>query len=162
MSDGQNPWKIVEKPEEVFDNPDVFVYCDKRLHSLFFSHSIGGKFPAGVQSPVSVRSRQSVESSSRSLPISKCSPSAFMKQILEMTEFILVHLERIQYIQRGGGGKSYRSARECQRLQFHQQKERTMNHASQQKQLQIYYHSDRPRSDYLYKVISFQLRIPSA
>ena len=70
--------------------------------------------------------------------------------------FVLVYLERIQYIQRGGGGEmNHRSAKEYHKIV------QSQNSGTQQKHLEIYYHSDRPRSDYLYKMISFQLNILS-
>ena len=71
--------------------------------------------------------------------------------------FRLVYLERIQYIQRGAGSGRYRSAKDFQRSATQRQ-----NGEAQQKHLMIYFQSDRPRSDYLYKMISFQLSISSS
>lgn len=69
----------------------------------------------------------------------------------------LVCLERIQYIQRGGGETNQRSAREYNQLRLNRQHGQNNAIGSQQKQLEIYYHTDHPRSEYLYKSLSLQL-----
>ena len=70
----------------------------------------------------------------------------------------LVCLDRIQYIQRGGSGMSPRSA-------VYDSEHRPSSVAprdSQQLQLEIYYDTDHPRSEYLYKFKSFQLIKPGS
>jgi hypothetical protein len=71
---------------------------------------------------------------------------------------VVVCLERIQYIQRGGGGTPRRSAGIYSQLRLQQQHSQNEYYDRQQKQLEIYYTTDYPRSEYLYKSISFQIK----
>jgi hypothetical protein len=64
---------------------------------------------------------------------------------------ILVYLERIHYIQRGDVETTRRSAcrlNQCSSVGQHQ---------PPRQQLEFYYSTDHPRSEYLYKRINFQL-----
>ncbi len=71
---------------------------------------------------------------------------------------VLVCLERIQYIQRGSGSAPRRSARNYSQLRLQFQHGQNDHYDRQQKQLEVYYSTDHPRSEYLYKSISFQLK----
>lgn len=70
---------------------------------------------------------------------------------------ILVHLERIQYIQRVINGDRHRSARNFNKTDGEEQ---LSNNETKQKMLEIYYTTDRSRSQYLYKCLRFQLELP--
>ena len=87
----------------------------------------------------------------------KPSASALCSVDRRSSDVCLVCLERIQYIQRGGGETNRRSARECTQHRSNRQRGQHNTFESQQKQLEIYYHTDYPRSEYLYKSLSFQL-----
>lgn len=70
---------------------------------------------------------------------------------------ILVHLENIQYIQRGGGLLGARSARNYNKELEDRQNNKGSHPDPLHRQLKIYYCTERPRSDYLYKNVTFQL-----
>ena len=74
-------------------------------------------------------------------------------------KFVLVQLERIQYIQRVDGSSAGRSARnyDTNRVNNNQQGQISRNR-QQPKLLEIFYCGDRPRSEYLYKSVLIQLR----
>ena len=65
---------------------------------------------------------------------------------------LLVYLERIQYIQRGDGTNTGRSARTYNQLS------QNGRHRRNQRLLEIFYCTDHPRSEYLYKSLTFQLK----
>lgn len=67
---------------------------------------------------------------------------------------LLVCLERIQYIQRCENGHFGRSARNCTQSQVNSFKDYS------QRLIEIYYSTDHPRSEYLYKTATFQLFLP--
>lgn len=154
----RSPWKIVGKREIVFDKPGVSVCCDQQLHLFKLEHLSFAGLPTTTSDSASVHDLPLNESSPRSQTISKCfSPFERKEKSRTNVSFRLVYLERIQYIQRGAGGGRYRSAKDFQRSATQRQ-----NGEAQQKHLMIYFLSDRPRSDYLYKMISFQLSIASS
>ncbi|CAF0755909.1 unnamed protein product [Rotaria sordida] len=143
MADDQ-PWMILQDKVDVFDKLSAFIYCDRRQHLFVYN------YPANRN--ISISSSSSTTSVPDSL--NTCN----VRSTYAADAQIVIYLERIQYIQRGGSGTSRRSARDYNQLPINHQHNQNDHYDPQNKQLEIYYSTDRPRSEYLYKRISFQLR----
>ncbi|CAF3962361.1 unnamed protein product [Rotaria magnacalcarata] len=133
--DKHEAWEIVRHRVEVFDKFQAYIYCDRLQDLLVYNQSVGRH--------TSLASRNSTASNSDGFSTTNVKA--------------IIYLERIQYIQRGASSAGHRSARNYNELRATRPKNPTDNCDRQQRQLEIYYCADRPRSKYLYKHISFQL-----
>jgi hypothetical protein len=146
-------WMIVQEKIEVYDKLPAFVCCDRRQHLLKFNYQANkNASSSSTASTISVSDfpNTNPSRSTQTVDVEIASKSdLFLRE--KKKDFILVSLERIQYIQRGGVGTPRRSARN------YNQRSLQHPHDREQKQFEIYYSTDHPRSEYLYKRISFQL-----
>ncbi|CAF0880334.1 unnamed protein product [Rotaria sp. Silwood1] len=144
MADDQ-PWMIVQNKVDVFDKLSAFIYCDRRQHLLIFNHA--------------ANRNASISSSSSTLSIPDTLSTANIRSTHSVDVQTVIYLERIQYIQRGGRSTSRRSARNYNQLETNHQHNQNDHYDKKKRQFEIYYSTDQPRSEYLYKSISFQLTI---
>jgi hypothetical protein len=157
----EQPWMIVQEKADVYDKLPAFAFCDRRQHLFILNYKANKNAPASsTSSTISVSDSPSTNKggSTHTIDVETVSKFNFSFQIKRYFYLVVVCLERIQYIQRGGGGTPRRSARSYSQLRLQQQHSQNEHYDRQQKQLEIYYMTDNPRSEYLYKSIIFQIK----
>ncbi|CAF1065887.1 unnamed protein product [Adineta steineri] len=138
MNDNYQYWMILQEKSDLFHTRSASVRCDRRQHLLIFDYLVDkNTSTSSAASTLSLTDNSSVISGQSSKTVDRNTT---------------IYLERIQYIQRGDGTNTGRSARNYHQLN------QNGRHRPNQKRLEIFYWADEPRSEYLYKSVSFQIK----
>lgn len=158
MLGDDQPWMIVQEKVQILDRSVASIWCDRRQHLLILYYEASKNTSlCSSNSTISTYDQSDIHNG-RSARMSDIQiVSKFQSSWMTISKWnllIWVHLERIEYIQRSsveGLGRSAWNSRE-----FCLNNSNEFNDRSS-RQLQIYYSTGHPRSEYLYKKAAFYL-----